>query len=108
MPQLNVLATKYAGILRNMSLEEYIRWRALGDEACSDIVDEGIVYNLENWTPVNLKLNLSCQLTVAPAVVFLNLFIFIRIMIGDNNLRRTFGAIAFQAIVDVIFTGFVV
>ena len=105
MPQLNVLATEYAGMLHNMSMEEYIKWRALGDESCLHIVDEEVIYNFENWLPYDLKVNLSCQLTVAPAIVLLNLYIFVRIIIGDNNLRRTFGAIAFQTIVDVVFTG---
>ena len=44
-------------------------------------------------------------MTVAPVIVVLNLYIFMRIIVGNENLRNTFGAVGFQAAVDVVFTG---
>ena len=104
MPQLNELATKYAGQIHNMSKLEYVTWRALHD-TCIEQVDEETLDHAENWEPYDLTVNLSCQMVVAPVIVVLNLYIFLRIIVGNDNLKSTFGAVAFQAIVDVVFTG---
>ena len=44
MPQLNSKATQYAAQYHNMSVPEYITWRALGG-TCGDDVSEEILEN---------------------------------------------------------------
>ncbi|XP_063728162.1 uncharacterized protein LOC134855550 isoform X2 [Symsagittifera roscoffensis] len=87
-----------------MSVPEYITWRALGG-TCGDDVSEEILENSQNWETYDIRYNLWAQMLVAPLIVILNLYIFLRIVVGNDNLRKTFGAVAFQAIVDVVFTG---
>ena len=48
MPQLNVMATKYAGQKFNMSIKEYVKWRAM-DGACEDMISDETLENADNW-----------------------------------------------------------